>query len=180
MKRVMIIGGAGSGKSTLAREIGDRTGLPVIHIDPMYWSPGWVQRPAAETMVLSLEAAARPEWVFEGNHTPSMTARIERADTFIFLDVPTPLRLWRVVVRTIKHYGRSRPDMPPGCSERFDWEFLKFVANYGKNGRLRALDLMPSLPPHLLVFHLKRRGDVAAFLQSLSKSNASTQKVEAA
>lgn len=40
MKRVMIFGGAGSGKSTLARKIGARTGLPVIHIDPIYWEPG--------------------------------------------------------------------------------------------------------------------------------------------
>ena len=39
MKRIMIIGGAGSGKSSLARALGDITGLPVVHIDTLYWQP---------------------------------------------------------------------------------------------------------------------------------------------
>lgn len=59
-RRIMIIGGSGSGKSTLARTIGGLTGLPVIHIDPMYWAPGWVQRSPEETRALSLAAA--PSW----------------------------------------------------------------------------------------------------------------------
>ncbi|SFG18205.1 hypothetical protein SAMN04488020_101426 [Palleronia marisminoris] len=33
MKRKMIVGQPRAGKSTLARELGARTGLPVVHID---------------------------------------------------------------------------------------------------------------------------------------------------
>jgi adenylate kinase family enzyme len=44
MQRVMIVGQPGSGKSTLARKLGQRTGLPVIHIDTIHWQPGWVER----------------------------------------------------------------------------------------------------------------------------------------
>lgn len=36
MKRVAIIGSGGAGKSTLARQVGDATGLPVIHLDREY------------------------------------------------------------------------------------------------------------------------------------------------
>lgn len=42
MRRVMIVGHPGSGKSTLARAMGERTGLPVVHIDQIHWRPGWV------------------------------------------------------------------------------------------------------------------------------------------
>lgn len=36
MKRVMIVGQPGAGKSTLARQLGERTGLPVVHIDTIH------------------------------------------------------------------------------------------------------------------------------------------------
>ena len=41
MKRVLIIGCGGAGKSTLARKLGDMTGIPVVHLDKLYWRPGW-------------------------------------------------------------------------------------------------------------------------------------------
>ncbi|WP_420959576.1 DNA topology modulation protein FlaR [Brucella sp. IR073] len=166
MKRIMIIGGAGSGKSTLAREIGERLGLPVIHIDPMYWKPGWVQRTPEETTALALEAARGEAWVFEGNHTATIPARLERADALVFLDIGTIRRLWRVIRRVMKHYGRTRPDMAEGCPERFDWAFLKWVTGYRKNGRIRALKLLKTVPPHVRVFHLRSPAEVRAFLEA--------------
>ncbi len=42
MKRVAISGCGGTGKSTLARRLGKITGLPIYHLDSLYWKPGWV------------------------------------------------------------------------------------------------------------------------------------------
>ena len=50
MKRVMIIGQPGSVKSTLARFLGERTGLPVVHIDKIHWKPGWNERETLELL----------------------------------------------------------------------------------------------------------------------------------
>ena len=44
MERIMIIGCGGSGKSTLARQLGQKLNMPVVHLDQLWWLPGWVER----------------------------------------------------------------------------------------------------------------------------------------
>ena len=175
MKRVMIYGGSGSGKSTLAQMLGDITGLPVVHIDPMYWKPDWVQRDDAETHALVLEAAAKDLWVFDGNHSRSIPDRLARADHLIYLDMPTYLRLWRVFSRTIKYWGRPRPDMAEGCPERFSWEFLTvWVAGYYKRSHARDVALLTSAPDHVKCYHLKSRREVRQFLTDMDAEYGQT------
>lgn len=44
----MVIGAGGAGKTTVAREIAAATGLPLVHLDRLFWQPGWVRTPTAE------------------------------------------------------------------------------------------------------------------------------------
>ena len=44
MERIIIIGKPGSGKSTLALKLGKKLDLPVVHIDKIYWTEGWVKK----------------------------------------------------------------------------------------------------------------------------------------
>ena len=46
--KIAILGTSGSGKSTLAKRLGERYGLPVLHMDTVHFLPGWVERPFAE------------------------------------------------------------------------------------------------------------------------------------
>ena len=164
----MIIGGAGSGKSTLARMLGPIMGLPVVHIDPMYYTAGWVQRPIEETAQMIRDAIAKERWVFEGNQTSSFPERMVRADMFVFLDLPTYLRLWRTVMRMLKSRGKTRPDSAEGCPERFDLWFMKWVVSYNGTRRLAALDAMQHAPSHLECYHLKSRAEVRQFLTEMA------------
>ena len=48
MKRIAIIGCGGSGKTTLATQLGAALGLPVHHLDRLFWRAGWQETPKEE------------------------------------------------------------------------------------------------------------------------------------
>lgn len=137
-RRVMIIGPCGSGKSTLARELAPRLGLPLVHMDRLGWQAGWVETERGELHARLAEAVAQEEWLIEGNYGSTMAPRLERADMVIYLDFPIRLCLWRLVRRILAHRGRSRPDMPEGCPERFDLAFFWYVMNWNSGPRVRT------------------------------------------
>ena len=164
----MVIGGSGSGKSTVARSIGVATGLPVIHVDKMYWKSGWVFRDINETKRMVIVAAQDEQWVFDGNNSSTFKERADRADAIVFLDLSTWLRFSRVVKRTVTGYGLLRPDMADGCPERLDYGFLKWVLGYRTNGgRARALELIETYASRAKIYHLRSRREVDQFLGTL-------------
>lgn len=171
MQRVMIVGQPGSGKSTLARALGSRTGLPVFHMDHIHWQPGWVERPRAEKIRLARAVEAQECWIFEGGLSATYENRLARADTVIWLDLPVGLRLWRVMKRTLRHFGQSRPDLPEGCPEGVHRETLPFwhyIWRTRTTGRRRIVALLAAALPEVTVIHLRRVSQVRAYLASLA------------
>ncbi|MEL6913050.1 MAG: AAA family ATPase [Pseudomonadota bacterium] len=168
MQRIMIIGSSGSGKSTLARTVGERLGLPVFHMDrEVHWLPGWQDRPEAEKTARVKEIIAKDQWVFEGGHSKSYADRLARADMLIWLDIPVVVRLWRVIRRSLRDRGTTRPDLAEDCPERLDMlpEFLGFIlrtraASRRKQGAAFRNARCPKQ-------RLQRPRDVARFLASL-------------
>jgi adenylate kinase family enzyme len=167
MKRVMIVGQPGSGKSTLARLLGDKTGLPVVHMDLIHWKPGWVERDRAEKTRLCREVHAQGRWIFEGGHSVTWPERLERCDTLIWLDVPLGLRMWRVFRRSLRDYGRSRADLPEDCPEQFDPEFYRFIWRTRQSARQKIAAMFEGVPPEKRKVKLSTRGEVARFLNAL-------------
>ena len=169
MQRVMIIGGAGAGKSSLAQRLGDLTGLPVVHIDSMYWKPGWIQRDIEEVRNMVRAAAAEESWIFDGNNSSTFEVRLSRADTVIFLDVSTICRLLRVLRRMILGYGKVRSDVQVGCPDRLDLAFLRSVVTYSASGRHKALSLLTAAPRHVDVYRFRRPSEVEEYVEALPK-----------
>src|SRR6185503_1778037 len=99
VQRVAVIGSGGAGKSVFSRELAERSGLPVIHLDREFWRPNWEPTPENEwaDRVRSLAEAER--WVMDGNYSHTMEIRFARADTVVFLDLPRLLCIWSVVWR---------------------------------------------------------------------------------
>ncbi|BAZ51479.1 topology modulation protein [Nostoc sp. NIES-4103] len=164
----MIIGSGGAGKSTLARELGSILGLEVIHLDTLYWHPGWVETPKLEWQSIIQDLTLRESWIMDGNYSGTLDIRLAIADTVIFLDFPRMLCLWRVIKRSWQYAGQSRPDMASGCPERLTWEFLKFVWTYPITRRPNILNKLSQLPPNQQVIILHKPEEVREFVQTIS------------
>ena len=166
MERVVIIGCGGAGKSTLARKLGEKTGLPVIHLDKLFWKPGWVESSPEEIDQKIRDVLAQPRWILDGNFNRTLQQRIERCDTVIYLDFSRFACIRGVIKRILTTHGTVRPDMGDGCPERFDLEFLKWVWNFNKNKRQRYYDMLNGLEGKQVLI-LRSRREVNMFLHNL-------------
>ena len=79
----MVMGPPGAGKSTLARQLGAFFGLPVFHLDQVWWRPGWIEAPPDAFRADVERIAALPAWVIDGNFTATIVPRLCAADTLI-------------------------------------------------------------------------------------------------
>lgn len=163
-ERILIIGSPGSGKSTLARALAAREELPLTHLDRLYWAPGW-QEIDKPTWLARLDAAlAGPRWIIEGNYSSTLERRLARADRVLLLDL-SPFRCtWRILRRTLTHYGKVRPDMAEGCPERFSLSFLWYVLSFRLLVLPRALDKLERFGGEVVWLGTPR--EIAAFLGS--------------
>ena len=168
MERVIIIGCGGSGKSTLARQLGEKTGLPVVHLDKLFWHPGWVESTKEEIDAKIMQVLAQPQWIIDGNFNRTLPERLKRCDTVIYLDFSRTACLMGVLKRVITTYGTVRPDMAEGCPERFDFEFLKWVWNFNKNKREKYYRLLNEAEGVETIV-LKNRRAVRQFLKMIDE-----------
>jgi adenylate kinase family enzyme len=164
----MIVGPAGSGKSTLACDLGAALDLPVIHLDAHYWLPGWVEPPLDVWRECMRQLVLGETWIIDGNYSDTFDLRFAVADTIVFLDVARHICLGRVIVRSLRSFGRVRPDMAPGCRERVDGAFLRWVWDYPSQRRPAMLRRLEEVEGQMQVIWLRNASDVRAFLRTLS------------
>jgi len=170
-QRIMVMGPSGSGKSTMARALGEQLGLPVVHLDALYWKPGWVQSLCEETDAKAMAAADMPAWVIDGNYKRTCDHRLERADTVIYLDFNRYVCLYRAVRRWMKHRGQVRSDLGEGCPDKMDWPFVKWIfMDYPRKVHGATLAWLAEIEPPKTVYHLKGNQAVRQFLQDVEKS----------
>ena len=169
MERIIIIGCGGAGKSTLARQLGEKTGLPVVHLDQLFWHPGWVESAKDEIDEKIMAAMVKPQWIIDGNYNRTLSKRLDYCDTVIYLDFSRFTCLTGVLKRVMSSYGTVRPDMPEGCPERFDWEFLQWVWKFNGKHRKRYYELLQQTDKQ--VYILKNRRQIKRFLEQIGGNN---------
>lgn len=167
MRRVLILGCAGTGKSTMAAALGAKLGIPVVHLDEHYWRPGWVEVPPEEWPGKVAALVEAPAWVMDGNYLGTLPARLAACDTAIFLDRHRLVCLWRVIRRWWHFRGRTRPELPEGCLEKIDWEFVQWIWNYPRKVRSAVQAQLQEKSAAKFVVVLRSDREIAEFLAGL-------------
>lgn len=172
MQRILIIGCSGAGKTTLARKLSDLLGLELIHLDREFWRPGWTAPDLDDWYAHNEELIAGESWIMDGNYGNTLSLRLRRADTVIWLDLSRRLCLWRVLWRLLWNYGQVRPEMTEGCPERYDREFLRYVYEFPEKHRPRIVEKLKAFPPEKSLHILRTKREVARFLREVRRSRA--------
>jgi adenylate kinase family enzyme len=175
LRRIVIIGCSGSGKSTLAVQLGQRLGLPLVHLDVLYWRPGWQEPDTASFRARVAAAIAGDAWISEGNFRETLNLRLPRADAVIILERPRWLCLVRVLWRAFSR--RRGPDLPRGCPEQFDWNLLKFIWRFDKVTWPRIEAARIAYGRDVPVIRLRRDRDIAAFLAAQHETHRAAKFV---
>jgi adenylate kinase family enzyme len=181
MNRIVIIGSAGAGKSTLACQLGDILRVKVIHLDSLFWQAGWKKMTKGKQREIQQQLVREDAWIMDGTYHATLGSRIKAADTVIFLDMPLPTCIWRVVKR---HFTKwSRPDLPRQCRDRLDWKYLVKVGNFPKKDRDRLVRrVRVAQKSGKEVVWLRSSGAVVDYLQKVRQEvqKEQRQSVEAA
>ena len=162
MKRILVIGSPGAGKSTFSKQLAAKTGLPLIHLDDVYWKPGWVRPPKADWVQQVAQLIAADTWILDGNYTSTLKRRAALADEVIVLRYPRLLCLYRAITRAV--FNR-RPDRKDLGREPLDREFLSFIWQFPKLTQQQLAQLRSF--PHLSVVELRSDAAARRYLHAL-------------
>jgi len=144
--RIHIVGASGSGTTSLAAEIAARHGHQHLDTDDYFWlrtvPPYREKRPPEERVQLLREAFDKASsWVLSGSLCGWGDSLIPEFELVVFLIVPTPVRLTRLLMREKRRYGLDAIT-PGGSLHESHVEFLDWAGRYDTGGlemRSRAL-----------------------------------------
>ena len=165
-RKILVVGCGGAGKSTLARAIGSRFGIPVVHLDRLWWLPDWQEREEEEFDDLLARELAESEWIIDGNFLRTFPERLRYADFCVFLDVDTDTCMQSVYERAERYRGQTRPDMTEGCVEEIHPDFRNWILSFRETVFPNMLQILQNSGVPYRIF--STRTEAYAWLNSFS------------
>ena len=166
MERILIIGGNGAGKSTFSYALAKKLGLPLIHLDQIYWHGCWEVTPREEFLEKVMEEAQKDRWIIDGNNVRSLNQRLPYADTVFWFEFPPIVCVTNILKREWKYRKQVRPDMPDACVSRLDLPFLKVAWQFNKKHRA-TIEKQLKEAEHVQVIRFTNYRQVKKFLEAL-------------
>ncbi|MBR3893526.1 MAG: adenylate kinase [Clostridia bacterium] len=166
MKRVIVIGCPGSGKSSFSRALCQKTGLPLCHLDLLYWNADKTTVEKSVFLARLSTVLKEDAWIIDGNYASTMEMRMAACDTVFFLDYPLAVCLDGVRARR----GKPRSDMPWIEGEE-DAELIEMIKGFRVQQRPQVMALLEKYrDKNVVVFQSREQAD--AFLRHAVQGNS--------
>jgi|GEM_PF-122870 len=173
LRRVIVVGVTGAGKTTFAQQLGKRLGMPAIELDALHWEPNWTMATLEDFRERVQQALAGERWVVDGNYSKVRDVIWAQADTLVWLDLPLPLILWRLLRRSVRRVV-SQEELWNGNRETFRGQFLSrdSLFLWALKTHARGRKTYPQLLQqpeynHLRVLRFRRPQEVARWLATV-------------
>ena len=153
--RIIIVGCPGSGKSTLAYKLHRITGIPLIHLDNIWWKSdrSHITRDEFDFELTKIMKGER--WILDGDYSRTYEKRIMHCDTVIFLDYDVETCIDGI----LKRVGKKRSDIPFTEKEP-DHELLLKVREYREKERPILYSLFSEYhEKNVLIFRARDQSD---------------------
>ncbi|MDT8307005.1 MAG: AAA family ATPase, partial [Anaerolineae bacterium] len=75
--------------------------------------------------------------------------------------------------RWLAYYGDTRPDLPEGCPEKVDMEFIRWIWNYPQRSRPKTVALLHAMRDEKQIVWLQSPGAVRMFQRQVSADTRS-------
>ena len=156
MEKIIVIGSPGAGKSSFSKKLKNITKLPLYHIDMLYHKKDGTHITKEELEEKLKEIFKTDKWIIDGNYSKTLKERFDRADLIIWLDYSTYAQVKGIFNRILKNYGKEKTEIP-GCKERFNFTFFKYVITYNKKKRHIIVDNLNGIPEDKVLIFKKRK-----------------------
>ena len=157
MKKILIIGSSGAGKSAFAKALSRILGIPVCHLDVLYWKPDWTESPPDEFEAKQREILENEVFIIDGYYGLTFPMRLDKADTVFWLDFNRFVCFYSAVKRRIKHRNKVRSDMGSGCVEKIDKMFVMWILYHYPKQRKRIFTQLSEWKGNVVIFKNRRR-----------------------
>lgn len=166
--RILIIGGSGSGKSTLATILSKELDIPAIHLDAINYNANWIEVNKNKRDSIIEAKAKEDKWIIDGNYNKTLKERLNNADLIIWLDYSSFAHLKGVLKRILKNYNKEKAELP-GCKERFNLTFIKYVISYNKKKRPEVQKMVNEYSDNKILIFRKQK-DLNTWLKKFTKN----------
>ena len=165
--KIIVLGCAGSGKSSFAGRLRQLTGLPLYHLDRLWWREDRTHISREEFDGALRELLRGAEWILDGDYSRTYDVRFAACDTVFFLDYDEEDCLRGIAERL----GQDRPDMPWTETE-LDPELVAQVLRYREKNRPRVYSLIEKYPDRRLIV-FRTRAQARDWLRAFEEKQAS-------